>query len=209
MRHEDNLMTCTVLGLARYIRDNIVTNEDGDFTSFPECNFCIIDSDDEAYALTDLRSKAEDWYGIKVVNGGFNSICLVVMSDYYGGGYANIAQIYNDGFAPAEGTVQDLEKMIEATLCEREFASYNTLLLVEFPKKNFVAWLSALQYGMVEVCADNEEAAEEAAMEIYNSSSNVCQSSIPYWKSKDVCQSSKVYWHSGEITDITIQEKKQ
>lgn len=122
-------MSSTVLGLAKYLRDNIVKDDDGEFISIPECDFCIIDNDD---AMKELHSKAEGWYGLKVVNGGFNSGCLVVMSDYYGGGCANIAQIRNDGFAPAEGTVQDLCQMIENTLNERELANYDTILLVKF-----------------------------------------------------------------------------
>lgn len=187
MRREGNLMSSTVLGLAKYLRDNIVKDDKGEFISIPECDFCIIGDDNAKYTLKELHSKAEGWYGLKVVNGGFNSDCLVVMSDYYGGGCANIAQIWNDGFGPADGTIHDLSLMIENTLNERESASYNTVLLVEFPtKKKYTVRLSALQYGQVDVGAGSEEQAETIATEMY--------------------QNGEVLWHSGELTDLTVEE---
>lgn len=187
MRREGNLMSSTVLGLAKYLRDNIVKDDNGEFISIPECDFCIIGDDDTKYTLKELHSKAEGWYGLKVVNGGFNSDCLIVMSDYYGGGCANIAQIWNDGFAPADGTIHDLCLMIENTLNERESAGYNTVVLVEFPtKKKYTVRLSALQYGQVDVEAGSEEQAEAIATEMY--------------------QNGEVLWHSGELTDLTVEE---
>lgn len=144
-------MSSTVLGLARYLRDNIVKDDDGEFVSIPECDFCIIGNDDAKCTLEELRQQAENWYGLKVVNAGFNSDCLVVMSDYYGGGCANIAQIWNDGFAPAEGTVQDLCQMIENTLNERELASYDTILLVEF-RTNCIHTIECVNEQITEKC---------------------------------------------------------
>lgn len=186
MRQEGNLMSSTVLGLAKYLRDNIVKDDDGEFISIPECDFCIIDDDNAKYTLKELHSKAGGWYGLKVVNGGFNSDCLVVMSDYYGGGCANIAQLWNDGFGPSDGTIQDLCQMIENTLNEQESASYDTILLVEFPaKKKYIVRLSALQYGQVEVEAETEGEADELAMQMY--------------------QNGEVLWHSGELTDLTVE----
>lgn len=188
MRREGNLMSSTVLGLAKYLRDNIVKDDEGEFISIPECDFCIIDDDNAKYTLKELHSKAEGWYGLKVVNGGFNSDCLVVMSDYYGGGCANIAQIWNDGFGPSDGTIQDLYQMIENTLNERESASYDTILLVEFPQKKtkYIARFSEARYGQVEVEAETEGQADELANQMY--------------------LDGKVFWHDEELTDLTVEE---
>lgn len=190
MKREWNLMCGTIFELAKYLVDNITINDDGEFISIPECDFCIIDDESTKHTLKELCSKAEGWYGLKVVNGGFNSDCLVVMSDYYGGGCANIAQIWNDGFGPSDGTVQDLRQMIEDTLNERESANDDTVLLIEFPvKKKYTVRLSALQYGQVDVEANHEKQAEAIAVEMY--------------------QNGEVFWHSGELTDIAVEEAAQ
>lgn len=183
-------MTCTVAGLAKYLKDNIVANDKGEIFSIPECDFCIIDDDNVKYTLKELHKEAESWYGLKIVDGGFESDCLVLMADYYGGGSANIAQIWNDGIEPSEGTVQDLIKLIEDTLCQRDFAKHDTLLLVEFlqrsRRKKYTVWLTALKYGEVYVDAVNEEEAKEKAEALY--------------------RADKVEWNSGELTDVEADE---
>ena len=190
MRREGNLMTCTVAGLAKYLKDNIVANDKGEIFSIPECDFCIIDDDNVKYTLKELHKGAESWYGLKIVDGGFESDCLVLMADYYGGGSANIAQIWNDGIEPSEGTVQDLIKLIEDTLCQRDFAKHDTLLLVEFlqrsRRKKYTVWLTALKYGEVYVDAVNEEEAKEKAEALY--------------------RADKVEWNSGKLTDVEADE---
>lgn len=183
-------MTCTVAELAKYLKDNIVANDKGEIFLIPECDFCIIDDDNVKYTLKELHKGAESWYGLKIVDGGFESDCLVLMADYYGGGSANIAQIWNDGIEPSEGTVQDLTKLIEDTLCQRDFAKHDTLLLVEFlqrsRRKKYTVWLTALKYGEVYVDAINEEEAKEKAEALY--------------------RADKVEWNSGKLTDVEADE---
>lgn len=184
MRQEGNLMTCTVQALAKYLKDHIVT-ENGEWISIPECDFCIIDDDSSKYTLENIRQNASRWYGLKVVNGGFDSDCLVLMADYYGGGCANIAQIWNDGFGVSGGTISDLIHLIIETLCVDEFATTATLLLVEFPKKYKVR-LSALKYAEVEVAAGSEKEALHEAERLFDNDD--------------------VVWHSGELTDMEAEE---
>lgn len=183
-------MTCTVAELAKYLKDNIVANDKGEIFSIPECDFCITDDDNAKYTLKDLYKKAESWYGLKIIDGGFESDCLVLMADYYGGGSANIAQIWSDGIEPSEGTVQDLTMLLEDTLCQRDFAKHDTLLLVEFTQrsreKKYTVWLTALKYGEVYVDAANVEEAKEKAQALY--------------------RADKVEWNSGELTDIEADE---
>lgn len=57
MRREGNLMSSTVLGLAKYLRDNIVKDDNGEFISIPECDFCIIGDDDTKYTLKRVALK--------------------------------------------------------------------------------------------------------------------------------------------------------
>lgn len=180
-------MTCTVGGLAKYLRDNIVT-KDGDWVSIPECDFCIIDDDSSKCTLQTIRQNASRWYGLKVVNGGFNSDCLVLMADYYGGGCANITQIWYDGFGPSNVTISDLTHLIIDTLCVDEFAAVDTLLLVEFPKK-YTVRLSALKYATVEVVAGSEKEALKKAESLY--------------------YADEVVWHSGELTDMVAEAKEE
>lgn len=184
-------MTCTVAGLAKYLRDNITFDEDSEFIAIPECDFCIIDDDNAKYTLEDIRINASGWYGLKVVNGGFNSDCLVVMADYYGGGCANLLQIWNDGFGASEYTIRDLTKLILDTLEVQESARNDTLLIVEFPKEakemKYTVRLSALKYGEVYVDAESEEEAKDKAAALFDGDS--------------------VKWHSGELTDMTVEEE--
>lgn len=130
MRHEGNLMICTVEGLANYLKKNI-TIHNGEWNKFPECDFCIIDEDDTR-TLEEIRGDAESWYGLKVVDGGFDNNDLVIMADYYGGGSTHICVIWDDGFGVDDSIIQDLTKLIIDTLCERDFAKNGTQLLVEF-----------------------------------------------------------------------------
>lgn len=189
MRREGNLMTCTVAGLTKYLRDNIVV-EDGDWIAVPECDFCIIDDDNVKYTLKEIHGKAERWYGLKVVNGGFNSNDLVLMADYYGGGCAHIVQIWDDGFGVSDHTIQDLTKLIVDTLCEQDVARYDTLLMVEFTaKKKYIARISALKYGEVQLLAESEEQVKDKVVELFVRDG--------------------IKWHSGELTDITVEEVKE
>lgn len=188
MRQEGNLMCATVFELARYLGDNIIKDDEGEFISIPECDFCIVDDDNAKYTLKELHSKAEGWYGLKVVNGGFDSNCLVVMTDYYGGGCANIAQIWDDGIVLSDEITQDLCRTIGNTLNMQELTDNGTVLLVEFlSKKKYTVSLNAFQHGQIEVEAESKEQAEEIAAEMY--------------------QNGEVLWHGGELTDLTVKEK--
>lgn len=44
--------------------------------------------------LCEVKSNTSGWFGLRVVQTGFDSDCLFLVSDYYGGGYAQLMQFY-------------------------------------------------------------------------------------------------------------------
>ena len=126
---QDNLMACRIAGLAEYLSDSAY--QSGKEWHFQDCDFTVIDEDTELSDLNRVKKvEAAGWYGIKAVNAGFESTALVLMSDYYGGNCASVAQLfYDDG----DNWKREIEKAIIATLSVQETVTPDTLLLVEIP----------------------------------------------------------------------------
>lgn len=96
-------------------------------SEFPACDFAIIDSDDSDN-INDAARNASGWYGIKAFDAGFDSVNLCLIADYYGGGCAELCQIF-DGM---ENAAEEIEKTILNTLTYQEAANADTMLLVDF-----------------------------------------------------------------------------
>lgn len=132
MKIKGDLTVCTVSELAKFLAEHIEV-KDGRLTSFPHCDFCIIDEDETEVPAKDLKYIYDDacfWYGIKDIDAGFDSCCMVIMADYYTGGCAAIAQIWDDGLNL--DIAEDIQSVLLDTLTTQEFADSETPLLVEF-----------------------------------------------------------------------------
>lgn len=97
MRTEGKLMLCTISELSEFLAGkinghNVLAN------AFPDCDFSILDSDCDMdnESLECIVSGANAWYGVKAIDAGFGSDCLMLISDYYGGGCASMATFFDD-----------------------------------------------------------------------------------------------------------------
>lgn len=126
---QGGLMACRIARLTEYLADSAY--QSGKEWHFQDCDFTIIDEDTDLSDLNRVKKvEAAGWYGIKAVNVGFESTALVLMSDYYGGNCASVAQLfYDDG----DNWKREIEKAIIATLSVQETVTPDTLLLVEIP----------------------------------------------------------------------------
>lgn len=123
---QDNLMVCDISRFAEYLSDGIYQSNSE--WHFQDCDFTIIDRDTDLTDLSRVRKvDACGWYGIKALNPGFESGALVLMSDYYGGGCAALAQLFDDG----DEWMLKIEKAIVETLSVQETVTSGTLLLIE------------------------------------------------------------------------------
>ena len=138
MRKDKNFMLCTVKELALYIMDKIYIGNDCYqlAENFPNCDFSIVDTETYGKKLfgesfTRALLSAGDWYGIKAVDTGFNSLDLTLICDYYGGGAAHIAALY---FGLEKDCAMDyILSAIKNTLSVKEYCiSDSTLLIVNF-----------------------------------------------------------------------------
>lgn len=96
---ETKYKLCTIEELAQYLGDIIIhhgsCNNDGRFdVSLPNCDFAIAEEYDKNMTLKDIASISSGWFGVKKFDAGFDSIFLCLITDYYGGSCAQIAQIY-------------------------------------------------------------------------------------------------------------------
>ena len=105
--------TFTVSKLAGYIVDSICKKY------ITEYDFTVLD---------DAEPQISSWYGIKNINTGFNSSCIELFADYYGGGCG----VYNriDEEMGREERVDIIEKMILLVM-KQEVCDENTKLLVQ------------------------------------------------------------------------------
>lgn len=121
---QDNLMACSISNFAKYLSESIRQNNSE--WHFPDCDFAIIDEDTD---LTDLKKiDACGWYGIKAINPGFESSALVLMSDYYGGNCASLAQLFDDD---KDNWASKIEKAVVGTMSVQETVTPGTMLLIE------------------------------------------------------------------------------
>lgn len=84
---------------------------DWDKRKFPSCNFALCPEEDDM-KLHDLWRTAEHWYGIHKIDSGFdNCDDIEVVSNYWGGGCGQYAELNED-----YDVVSDIIALIEATL---------------------------------------------------------------------------------------------
>lgn len=130
----DDLKVMTVRQVAEHIAGQI-NLEDVLKTEFPTCDYGLIDTDGETVfdqeELEFLHSGVCDWYGIKNVNTGFDPFVLVLIADYYGGGCAELAQIY-DGIS-LDDAVKEITRIVVDSLNVQETGvTEDTLLIADF-----------------------------------------------------------------------------
>lgn len=133
MRTEGKLMLCTVSELSEFLAGkidghNVLGNV------FPDCDFSILDSDCdmENESLECIASGANAWCGVKAIDAGFDSDCLMLISDYYGDlcGCANMATFFDD-CNQCYSISDSILNLILKTLYCFETATKDTLLIVE------------------------------------------------------------------------------
>ena len=130
MKVKGKLATCTIAELATNLAERI--DFDDNCEPFAKCDFGIITEADAAEDdLEYVRSGVNGWYGIKDIDTGFSSECLVLIADYYGGGCASMSQVWADDLG-INYAAHDIEQMLLDTLNTQEVAKPETLLLVEF-----------------------------------------------------------------------------
>lgn len=127
MIQKDNKMVCTVGELAQYLCSTIVNKgKNRRALGIETCDFCLTE-DYGKNIKTYTEMAAGGWYGIKVMRPGFNSKCLILIADYYGGGCAAMCQLRADGLF----WLKDLERLLLDSLSYNEIATTRTLLYVE------------------------------------------------------------------------------
>lgn len=131
MRTEGKLMLCTASELSEFLAGkidghNVLGNV------FPDCDFSILDSDCdmENENLEYIASSANAWCGVKAIDAGFDSDCLMLISDYYGGGCASMATFFDDCNQYYSISDSILNLILETLHCF-ETATKDTLLIVE------------------------------------------------------------------------------
>lgn len=131
MKTKENLMICTIAELAKYLANSISIQDIPDSqcpnVDFAVIDLCDIDNFDKVY------SNVTGWHGLKVIDTGFNSSCLNIVADYYGGGSAAFTQISPDD--SLEEVKNHFKKVIIKTLDCLERIEDNSFLLVEFADK--------------------------------------------------------------------------
>lgn len=53
---------------------------------------------DYDFRLAEDENNTHDWFGVKLVDLGFNSLCTVLVSNHYNGGCSSISDIWDDGW---------------------------------------------------------------------------------------------------------------
>lgn len=131
MRTEGKLMLCTASELSEFLAGkidghNVLGNV------FPDCDFSILDSDCdmENENLEYIASSANAWCGVKAIDAGFDSDCLMLISDYYGGRCASMATFFDDCNQCYSISDSILNLILETLHCF-ETATKDTLLIVE------------------------------------------------------------------------------
>lgn len=133
MRTEGKLMLCTVSELSEFLAGkidghNVLGNV------FPDCDFSILnfDCDMENESLEYIASRANVWCGVKAIDAGFDSDCLVLISDYYGTDGTSMAAFFFDDcnqYYSISDTIRDL--ILEMLNCFETAVTKDTLLIVE------------------------------------------------------------------------------
>lgn len=131
-----DLKVLTPKTLAEYLVSQI-NLEDVHAKRFPKCDFGIVDTDGEKdfdqEELEFLYSGVCGWYGIKDVDTGFDSYDLVLIADYYGGGCAELTQLYN-GISQEDAVKEIAQIIVDSMNVQETKVTADTILMVEFGK---------------------------------------------------------------------------
>lgn len=102
---------------------------------FPNCDFFIVDADSTMQYSDDemdyLETTACGWYGIKNTDTGFDSDCLVLIVDYYGGSCMTFTQLY-DGIGQKDAIRSIVGAIIESMNVQECGVTKDTVLYCEF-----------------------------------------------------------------------------
>lgn len=128
MKQSGKLVLCTIRELSQMIINN-VWDENATWSDY---DFGIVDANASSESLECLATKISDWHGVKKFDESlFGSDCAVLICDYYGGGCAQMCQIWDDG-CERISVIPDVQKMILATLMVQESgATPETCILAE------------------------------------------------------------------------------
>lgn len=100
---------------------------------FPECDFAIAEIKNENESLEAIAETSTGWFGIKSVETGFDSNNLNLIVDYYGGGCANLIEIFNGTEYIKDSVVLDISSAIQKSFdFYGETVDSETKLIVEF-----------------------------------------------------------------------------
>ncbi len=122
-------MACTVEKLAEFLADGVNTKEPLK-SRIRECDFAVLD-DDSDEPLEVIQTGVSGWYGVKVVKDlGFDTECMHMVADYYGGGCAKFISFLPDdglGNSPKE----EIMSLLVGCLQGQECVTKDTPLFVE------------------------------------------------------------------------------
>lgn len=132
---------CTIKEFAEYITDIILAQTENNKTyiyeiPLPDYDFAVADEGREGKSLKEIALNSEGWYGMKKFEVGFESTALCLITDYYGGYCAKIAQIY-DG-EDKDNIIKDITEMIVGSLYTDMSANKDTEIIVEWNTSEIV-----------------------------------------------------------------------
>lgn len=125
---EGNLMVCTIREFAEYLAEGIDSKVPLE-SRFRECDFAIHYGKLEG-PLDLVEKDASGWYGVKVLPElGFDTDCMILTADYYGGGCAEFCSIYPDydGYLNPTDAIMD---MVLSCVKKQEDAADDTPVFV-------------------------------------------------------------------------------
>lgn len=126
---KSSMMICEIRELAEYYSSIICKGEEF-CRDIPDCDFAIAEIPGKYATLEEIKASSSGWYGMKRIDAGFDSEELCVITDYYGGGCANFAQLC-DAMEKKEITESFIHTILH-TLNTIEAANRNTAVIVDF-----------------------------------------------------------------------------
>lgn len=134
----------TIKELSEYITKMLQKNKE-DF-HFPNFDLAIADE----FALEKYKKKINyleevynascGWYGMKEINTDFDSedSILSIVSDYYGGGCANILNLWYGDFDDLSCTKEIMRVLINTMEIQEGNITENTIVIVDWDKDKFI-----------------------------------------------------------------------
>lgn len=123
-------MLGTLVEYAEYIV-SIIDLKDPKKNGIRALDFAMVGKDEVEgdVSLDEVRKKATGWCGVKVVDLGFNSCCMVLASGYYGGYGSALAEVFPD--MDSDAAVYEIYCAIKQTLTYDHDACKETLVIAE------------------------------------------------------------------------------